>query len=234
MAAILSTVEGSFGSAVLSAKNGREGTMRERVTPANPKTAPQQNVRVAFGGSSKGFRYLPGVDAEAWGRYGKGIKGKNGKPLSGIGAYNQLAIVYRLVNPGATPPVAPPATPWVAPNIRVTTMVTPNGILFVGSASTDASTVLEVILAPLPQGNSKPRLSDYRTVAYTALTSAGGNEYLAEVPPGRYASGYRWVNRNTGEGTEMVQLNVLGVALQVVAGGEASAGAKAPRRRKAA
>ena len=65
-------------------------------------------------------------------------------------------------------------------------------------------------------------------MTYTSLSSDEGDEYLAEVPRGRYAAAYRFVNKNTGEATEMVKLNVLGVALQVVAGGAEEATAVYP------
>ena len=234
VASILATVEGSFGSAVMSVKKGREGTMRERVVPANPQTAGQQNVRGAFKGSAQGFKNGSEAMARAWDAYGLTQRSKTGKPLSGIGAYNRLAIVYRLVNPGGTPPTAPPTADYLGPAITVSAQSQANGVLFVGTGPTGANDRVEILLQRLPAGNSKPTLGGYRTVAYAVLNSDDGNEYVAQVGPGRYAAAYRFVNKATGQGTEMVQLSVLGVTLEVVRGGAAEGPAKASARAKKA
>ena len=208
--------------------------MREYVIPDNPKTAPQQNVRGAFKTSSGSFKNMPGVSAEAWDEYGLTQRSKTNKPLSGIGAYNRLAIVYRLVNPGGTPPVAPPTADYLGPGFAVTAQSQPNGILFVGAEPTGVNDRLEVLLQKLPAGNRKPTLKGYKTVAYVELELADGNEYLAPVAPGRYAAAYRFVNKATGQQAELVQLSVYGVTLEVVKGGEGEAARPAARAKKAA
>lgn len=205
--------------------------MRELVIPANPQTAPQMNVRGAFGGSSKGFKNGTAMFAQEWDEYGATQRSKTGKPLTGIGSYNRLAIVYRLVNPGGTPPASPPTADYLGDGFAITAAAQPNGILFHGGGSTAADSVIEIRLAKLPAGNSKPRFNQYKTFAYATLDAGDGNEYLANVPPGRYACAYRFVNKATGQATELVQLNVLGVTLEIVKGG---ADEKPQARKKAA
>ena len=234
MAAILSSASGSFGGAVLSAKNGREGTMRERVVPANPKSAPQQNVRGAFGTSSKSFKSMPELDADAWDEYGKTQRSKQGKPLSGVAAYNRLAIVYRLVNPGGAAPVAPPAADYLGLGITLEVQSMPGGLIFVGSGSTSGTSVVELLLQKLPAGNSKPTFDAYKTLDYATLSTDQGNQYVARLAPGRYAAAYRFVDKATGQQTALVQLNVLGVTLEVVKGGADESAKPAARTKKAA
>lgn len=192
--------------------------MRERVVPENPKSAAQQNVRGAFGGASKGFKNMPNVDALAWDEFGKTQRSKTGKPLSGIGAWNRLAIVYRLVNPGGTPPLTPPEADYLGGGFAVSAASDTGSIVFSGSP-TPAGTVVEVLLQKLPSANRKPTYTGYKTVAYTVFSVTNHNKYVAEVGPGTYAAAYRFVDTATGQQTELVQLNVLGVTLQVVRGG---------------
>ena len=233
VASILSTAQGKFGSAVLSVKKGGEGTMRELVVPANPKTAPQMNVRGAFGTSARSFKGMPNVDALAWDAYGATQRSKTGKPLSGIAAYNRLAIVYRIVNNGASAPLTPPAADYLGDGFAVTATAQPHAIAFKGSDNTGQGSVVEILLQRLPSRNRKPTLGGYKTVAYTTFTDGNDNTYTAPVGPGVYAAAFRFVNRTTGQQTELVQLNVLGVTLEVVAGG-ADEKPAAPARKRAA
>ena len=206
-------------------------TMRELVTPENPKTAKQMNVRGAFKKSGGSFKNMENSDALAWDAFGKLQKDRNGKPMSGIAAYNQLSIKFRLVNPGQTPPVTPPTASYVGNDLSMAVTASTGALTFSATGANDADSVTELLIQPLASGNRKPQAEAYETAGYYQYIQPNPNAFTVDVPAGYYAAGYRYVNKVTGQMTDIVPLQVYGVALSVAQGG---AEAKPQARKKAA
>lgn len=232
LAPILSTASGKFGSAVFSKGKRQESVMRELVIPDNPRSVKQVNVRAKFSTSGKTFQSMPKVSADAWNEYAAGRKDRNGKPLTGIAAYNGLATKYRLINNNGTPPLNPPTTVYAGDNVTFTATAGTGSIVVTPSKANANGTTTEILIQRLAGPNRKPQMGAYKTALYQVMTGPTGTVTIP-VTPGYYSLATRFCSITTGEQTDLQPLSVYGVTLSVMDGGAADAPAASPKRKAA-
>ena len=202
--------------------------VRERVTPANPRTGPQVRARAGFAEASRAWGALDDAEYAAWQAYGQACG------LGGQLAYMSLTRKWLATHPGGTPPTLPPAGPFFGDNVGLRIADLGSGIAE-GADPTDAGSgrseiddprsailtlvatqpnaqgvVTEVLVQPLANARRKPRARDWRTAAYVAFAS-GSLAVPVSVPPGAYAVAYRFVNAATGQATAMAVLGAVTV-----------------------
>ena len=230
---MFSNGSGKLGNVVVNKGKGGTVVVRERVTPANPKTAGQMTVRNAQGKSSKLYAAMTGAQVAAWTAYAATqpqVSKKTGRKIkvSAINAFGSLAEKFLLVNPGGTVPMVPPTAAFVGDSIVVSASATTGQVQFVGSAPNTAGIKTEVLLQALKGKNRAPTAKGYRTKAYFAFTS-GALFVNVAVPTGYYAAAYRFVNVATGQATPLAPLSILTVALSVEDGGAPEAPVRAKK-----
>lgn len=213
----------SGSSGPVTFKLTKEGTIvSERSTPTNPNTPAQQAARARFTTAARTFRNFTQAQEEAWSVYANTLEGLDrvtgsNESYSAINAYIKLATKYLQVNPGSTPPVNPPTTAFVGDNFVVTATAGTGKVTFTASGSNSANTKTELLLQPVASRLRNPQRNGYRTKAFVSFGS-GNSTFSVNVPPGWYATGYRFVNTKTGQTTEVQPINVSQVTFAVSQG----------------
>ena len=197
---------------------GRAATLND------PKTPAQTKQRGALGRSSALFGQLDLAHVQMWRDYAKTLRWidkKSGAKFTpdAIAVYNSLADRWLGANKGqGTPPSAPPTASYAGDPIIVEAILSPGEISFLADGDTSADTVVECWLQKLPKATRKPTKGGYRVVGYTTFGSSHPSLDLP-VSGTAYAAQYRFVNKLTGQATELISIPVLGSSLAVEQGG---------------
>lgn len=113
---IIAEARGKLNGTVFS-RNTYGAYMREKVTPANPNTTRQQEVRAIFGDAAAAWRSLTDEERTAWSALALTLTRKNvfgdNMPLSGFNFYMRVRV--NLATIGATIPTTPPS---ITPSIE--------------------------------------------------------------------------------------------------------------------
>jgi hypothetical protein len=218
-----SNFRGKAGSLVVS--GGRSGlVVKNRLSPRNPQTNPQQAVRAYFAKAAAAFKNLSSAQVQAWQAYAQTIVKHN--PVSGetyhptaINAFTALAVKFLQINPAGTIPTTPPAGPFAGDSISLTATAGVGKITFNASGPNTVGVKTELLLQPLASQHRTPQPRAYRSKAIVSLSSLNPS-YELTVPAGWYAAAYRFVLTATGQETAIVPLNVQQVTLSVADSGD--------------
>lgn len=228
---------GKLGNVVVNKGKGGTVTLRERVTPTNPRTAAQLAVRGAQTKSSQIWRNATNSQIIAWTAYAASlpqVAKRSGlkKKVNPINAFCALADKFLQVTPGGTVPMVPPTAAYVGDSLTITATAGIGLVTFTSNAGNSANTKTELLLQPLKSKNRTPVAKGYKSRAFFTFAT-GTLTTSVSVPTGFYAAGYRYVNTLTGQASPLVPLNVLTVALSVEDGGAEEAPVSAKRRKAA-
>ncbi|RYG22842.1 hypothetical protein EON82_15890 [bacterium] len=198
-------------------------TVRERVTPTNPRTAAQLAVRGAQTKSSQLWKNMTPSQIAAWTFYASNlpqVAKRSGlrKKVNPINAFCALGDKFLLVTPGGVVPMVPPTSAFTGDNLTITATAGTGQVTFTASAANTTGTTTELLLQPLKGKNRTPLAKGYRTKTFKVFL-AGSLTMNVSVPTGYYAAAYRYVNVATGQATPLVPLSVLTVALSLEDGG---------------
>ena len=204
---------GKLGNVVF-VRSGDGYVVRERVTPANPRTAAQTRARRGFAQASQGWARLTDAEFEAWQAYAE----PSGRPANNV--YQSLTRKWLAVHGEGTPPTMPPTGPFFGDAVRVR-IVEPGGrsgesaspldvpnsrlLTLLSDRPNSAGVVVEILVQSLANARRKPRERDWRTAAFVAFTAAAPTAAIL-LPPGAWAVAYRFVESTTGQATGMAPL----------------------------
>ena len=158
-----------------------------------------------------------GVDAEgaqAWRRYAEGLVANRPagarRPMSAYNAFLALAGRRLQVAPGEPVPLEPPAFAFVGDAVRLAARGTAGGILFAADRANSEGVVTEMLTQPLAGAARLPRTGAYASRGFVAF-AAGGLEATVARRPGAHACAARFVDRETGQATDLVPLGIVTV-----------------------
>lgn len=215
-------LSGKDGSVVIA--RGRNGSvLRPRITPKNPKTAAQVNVRANLTKASQTFKGFNSTQLSNWNNYAGTLTRKD--PVTGqtyhptaISVFVEYTTKFLQANAGGTIPLTPPTTAFTGDDVLVTVSAGPGKVTFTANKANAANVTTELLLQPLASPNVKPQSKQYRSKAFFQFVSGTLTKDVA-VPAGYWAAGYRFVNKNTGQETEIIPLTVNLVGYAVEEGG---------------
>lgn len=215
-------LRGTDGNVVI--RMGRNGlTLTPHVTPRNPRTAAQVDVRNNLTKAAKTFENLTTSQADAWREYAKSltvkdpITGKTYEPTA-ISVFVGLSSKFLQLSPTGTIPVTPPTTDFLGDTIKLEAQSeTPGTIQFQATGANAAGVTTEVLLQRLPNRNRTPNAKAYEHAGFKAFT-AGSLTLDVDVTAGYYAAAYRFVKTSTGQMTEFVPLPVFPVSFSIESG----------------
>ncbi|MBS1723230.1 MAG: hypothetical protein JSS66_09795 [Armatimonadetes bacterium] len=212
----LQSLKGKAGTVVFV--KGRDGTyIRPRVTPANPDTPAQQQVRTNLRKSATAYKNLTTAQVDQWKSYAQTQQidnpptGKHPKKTA-IDAFVELAAKFLQVNPTGTIPVTPPTSSYAGDSITMTATAGTGKVTFTASAANTLGTKTELLLQKLPAKNRTPQKGAFKSYGFVAF-AVGSLSQDVNVPPGYYAAGYRFVNTSTGQATRLQTIGVQQVSL---------------------
>ena len=216
--AIVNDISGKMGTDVFS--KGRSGpTSRIRVHGKNSQTPAQRAVRANLSKAATTYKNFTGTQAAAWRAYGQSITKTNpisGKTYHPAGGNIFAALTTKLlqVNSNATIPTSPPVSSFVGDTISVAVTASTGKLTFTASGANATKVTTELLIQPLPSLNRLPSSNNYRTATFFTFV-AGTLSKDVTVPAGYYAAGYRFVNTQTGQSTDMIPLTIQLVGLSV-------------------
>jgi len=218
---------GKLGNVVVNKGKGGTVVVRERVTPANPKTAAQLAVRNAQTKSSKLYATMTSAQIAAWTTYAATlpqVSKRSGRKIkvSAINAFCQLADKYLQINPNGTVPMNPPTYVMAPDNLTITATAGTGQVTFTSNGPNGGITKTELLLQPLKGKNRTPTAKGYRSKGFFQF-AVGSLSTTVSVPTGYYAAAYRFVNQTNGQELGIVPIAVVTVALAVEDGGEEQA-----------
>jgi len=223
LSVLLQGLRGKAGNVVFN--HSKDGThVKPHVKGSNPNTPAQQLVRANLRKAAGIFKGFTPVQLAAWTNYAETqtFRDKNDgsayKP-SPINAFMKFACKFLQVTPNGTVPTTPPTTSYYGDNVGITVTGGTGKLTFTASAANSTNTTTEILLQPLASANRKPQKNAYRTKQLNQFT-AGNLSIDVTVPAGYYAAGYRFVNTQTGQDTEMYPLNISTVSFEVALGGK--------------
>lgn len=204
---LVDEIRGKIGGVVFG--GSRSGpSIRVRTTPSNPRTIHQSGVRSNLATAALAFKALSTTNAGLWNTAANSLTFSNGvggsfKP-SGINYFVQLASVFLAVTPGGSIPTTPPASPMASEPVTLTPAGAAGKITFTASAPNTSGITTEFLVQPLISQNRQPQFGNYRIQGYHAYVS-GTLGHDVTLPPGDYATAYRFVKIATGERSALVQ-----------------------------
>ncbi|MCW5935755.1 MAG: hypothetical protein KIT11_00415 [Fimbriimonadaceae bacterium] len=221
--ALVEEVRGKIGTIVFSAAEVGP-TVRIKASVKNPKTNGQRAIRSYLSKAAKTFENMTSQQAAAWNAFGKTQQRSNpvtgeSYTLSGISAFVELAVKFLQIAPNGSLPLAPPTTDFTGDTITVSATAGTGQITFTGSGPNSLGVTTEFLIQRLPSRNRRPNPEGYASAGFKVLAT-NNLDFVATVPAGFYAVGYRFVRTGTGQATDIVTLPLQTVALSVEDSGQ--------------
>jgi hypothetical protein len=222
---LVEDIRGKAGNTVFTkTKDGI--VVKPRVTPANPDTPAQRQVRENLSKAATTWRNFTASQVQAWKNYAQHQLRTNPvnsrkRKQNPMNAFVELAAKFLQVDPSGTIPTTPPTAGYSGDTIAITATAGTGKVTFEASAANSANTTTELLLQPLAGPNRTPQKNAYRSKGFFQFES-GSLEHDIEVPPGYYAAAYRFVNKQTGQATKLTYLPVQGVTLAIEQGGKST------------
>jgi hypothetical protein len=207
-ATLYPAVTGRIGNLVVIANNDGAVIVREYVVPANPRTPSQQKARITLRGVPYLWGELTDEERAAWQAFAR-AQGRNG-----YHAFVGLATKWRTVNGNGMPPALPPTEAFFGDSVGLSVAAGPAGsgsIVVTAQRPNQPGVVVEIRLQRLRATHVGTKPKNWVTKAFVSF-EAGSLTKTLDLFPGAYAIGYRYVNAETGQETEMAVLGKLFVS----------------------
>ncbi len=210
--AIVNEIRGKMGTDVFS--RARSGpTARVKSSVSNPKTGPQRDVRSYLGKAAKTYKAMDAQTAASWVSYGETqirhnpLTGET-YTLSGVCAFIELAAKYLQINPAGSIPTTPPANVFTGDALTFTVNPDDPGYNVTASGPNSTGTATEILYQKLNSGNCEPNPEGYTHYDFVTF-AAGMLTTNVALPTGVYALAYRYVNKTTGQATDVRELEIV-------------------------
>ena len=214
LSADLETVRGEIGGEIYTKR--RSGLIIKAPPQYKFKLTPaMQQTSDTFTQATELYKTMSREQAKAWNAYADGLVRHNdvtGQPYHPTGRNTFLGLTCKFlqINPGASPPLTPPAGSFVGDRITVAAFEDNGLLLFLADGANHAPTRTELLLQKLP---SQFRQPTDKFVSVTFFVFSGVSDYYAiNVPPGIYVPATRFVNAATGQMTERIALPEVEIA----------------------
>ncbi|MCW5936990.1 MAG: hypothetical protein KIT11_06770 [Fimbriimonadaceae bacterium] len=219
-ACFLPGLSGATGSAVFVQMPDGSVYLRGRPVVDDPDTEAQRHVRGLMRRAARAFRALSAPQQRAWLDYAEEEARRNRREGQATTprAYNLFTgLAYQVlrIDPGATIPVTPPASPFSgdAPSLSVESV--PGAVRFTADAPNGLDVVTELMLARVRSSISLPNPRAYRHQAFVRFVpgSLSVDVPLEDNPyAGRYvACAARYLRSSTGQAAGPMVLGVVEV-----------------------
>ena len=140
--------------------------------------------------------------------------------LTNRAMYMGLACKFLQINGlGATIPTAPPVLKFKGDTISVRGEVRQGVAVWIGSGANKAGVQTELLAQRLPSPDRAPVPDAYVSRGFVALEEGDAFEATADLGPGIWALGYRFVSPLSGEERNIVPLGTFVLGLAMVQGG---------------
>lgn len=205
---LLSGVTGKLGNIVIMTSKNGVMTVRERVTPKNPRTAGQMTARNNMGGVARLWGTLTDEQRADWEAYGLTV-GRDGYRV-----FVGLTAKWRRINGNGAPPALPPTEAFFGDSVGLSVALGPVGsgtIVFATQRPNQPGVKVELMVQRLASQHRKAKPRDWKSYGFVAF-AAGSLTYSLALPKGDYAVGYRYVNAVTGQETAMALLGKITVS----------------------
>lgn len=225
MGPYLRNIRGTWAGAVI--QGGAEGLItREYVTPKNPQTAAQMAIRANFAAASEAFRNMTPTQLTNWENYAMSlsrtnpVNGRKGPP-NAIQVFVGLASKYLQVNPGGAIPMSVPTTGFKGDSVVLTATGGTGKVTFTADKPNASGVTTELLIQRLPSPNRKPSKGHYKTATFFQFQSGTLTKDVT-VPPGYYATAYRFVRTSTGQSSNLIPLPTTQIQLAIERGGSST------------
>lgn len=173
--------------------------LRERVTPANPRTDAQLAARYRQTKASQAWTALTEAQLDSWKAYAATL---GMRPMN---AYVSHAVRRLLVNPSVAPLQNPPTTAFFGDAISITASAGVGAVVFTASGPSASGIVAELLVQRLANRTRQSYVERYRFAAIAAF-SAGNLSVPVLLPAGTYAVAYRFLKAETGQATALAEI----------------------------
>lgn len=221
LSVLLEGLRGKAGNVVFV--KSREGTLvKPRVSPTNPNTKPQAEVRTALTNAAQAWTTLTAAQVKAWNEYAESkphfdnATNKTTTP-TGFNVFVKLTAKWFAVTGEETGfAVNPPTATFMGDDITVTANEesSPGNITFVASGENAEDITTELLLQRLPTSTRKPDKNGYRIAQYETFEGVSP-EVEIPVSPGYYVAAYRFVNTVTGQMSALEYLPMMTVTMSL-------------------
>lgn len=194
------SLNGSSANAVfVRTRNGI--VVRDRIVPHDPRTPAQIATRQRLQRVGQAWLGLSLAQAQAWRDYAASLQRVDLDTGALIGPraqtlFSKLSLKFLQANPTGEIPLTPPDSAFAGDGIGVSSSPSDDGIRFTSTGPNGAGVVTELLVQPLASIHRRAYRDKYRPVAFYAFD---GESYEAPLPPGAYATAYRFVCAATGQ-----------------------------------
>ena len=208
-------ISGKMGG-VIFAETAEGTVMKNRITPANPRTPKQTNVRSDFKQATQLYDTLTVAQRMAWKQYAANLSAqskRSGKTFTrkAFNVFTGLSAKYLQINPAGTAPLDPPTASFGGDTALITANATAGRITFTANQANAEGVKTELLLQPLASAGRTPIPGRYRTQSFVQFVT-GTLSASVTVPAGYYAPAYRFVNFKTGQEDLLRGLLIIRVA----------------------
>ena len=155
-------ISGKMGG-VIFAETAEGTVMKNRITPANPRTPKQTNVRSDFKQATQLYDTLTVAQRMAWKQYAANLSAqskRSGKTFTpkAFNVFTGLSAKYLQINPAGTAPLDPPTASFGGDTALITANATAGRITFTANQANAEGVKTELLLQPLgsPATASRP------------------------------------------------------------------------------
>jgi hypothetical protein len=209
--ALVGSLSGTLGNAVLVRRGDGSVVVRQRVWPRDPASPAQLAVRGFQARARQEWQGLSAAQQEAWRRFAEGPgRGDGPRPPRADLLYLKLSTKRWQVDPSLPPLAGPPEAAFLGDAVVVTAEGAAGAVRFTASGPNQPGVATELLLAPVRSWLARPNANAFRSRGFAAFA---GSSLSVDVParPGRHACAARFVLVGTGQSSALVRLGVVEV-----------------------
>jgi len=209
--ALVGSLSGRLGNAVLCRRDDGQVVLRQRVTPYDPASPAQRHIRELQRRGRLAWNALSMEDQIAWRAFAErmAVQGEQRSMRADL-LFRSLNVKRWQIDAGLSPLVAPPDSAFLGDGIAVSATGIPEGIRFTASGPNQAGVTTELLAAPVGSWLAQPNLNAFRSRGFVTF-APGGLSVDVPAQPGRYAVAVRFVRVATGQASAVLRLGVVGV-----------------------
>ena len=218
LSVLLEGLRGKAGNVVFV--KSREGTLvKPRVSPTNPNTKSQADIRSALTNAAQAWTTLTAAQVKAWNDYADSkphfdnATNKTTRP-TGFNTFVKLTAKWFAVTGEESGfAVNPPLTTFMGDDITITANEETAGVItFEASGENAEDITTELLIQRLPTSTRQPDKNGYRIAAYETFEGVSPSVAIP-VSAGYYVAAYRFVNTVTGQMSALEYLPMMTITL---------------------
>ncbi len=205
---LVGQLSGKVGNLVLVAQADGRTYMRERTQPENPRTEAQQNARKAMKRAVAAYKALTVEQHQAWSIYAMMQPNSPAKRQAVVQHFMKLAIKFAQIYPEKEIPSLPPEHEFGGDSVAILVNSVGGQLVFSSTSKNAENVVTEILVQKVANHFTRPIAQRYRLQTFWTFNQ---NSFAVSRGLGNYACAVRFVNTNTGQAGDILQLGVLGI-----------------------